>query len=326
MNSIRQRMDGSVIKRGSLAAQLGIAKTEKKVVDAVGANKTQFEKRSAAELWMNIGGKDFRLVGRTIRIGRAEDNDIVLDHKSVSRYHAILTISGNKIILEDLKSRNGISINSAQVKRGELSDNDEVSIGDVAGVFFERVKKAGSKTEQRPFSPHEFLQHLIERIRGSKPVETFEALEPKRKRMVVGVAAVLLCIALFSVSKPRHDVSPTQNLFTTTSDVDLRPSDRKSFERCLEAEDLGNLRQANMCFKNLAQTTEVQIALERVQKRQSEISEERYREGKQALENYYYDVALQKFQEVILVSDDNSEYRLQATKGIQDAEEKKRRL
>ena len=63
-----------------------------------GERNTQYETKVASELWLNIGGRDYRLVGKTIRIGRALDNDIIIDHISCSRYHTIITISGDKYL------------------------------------------------------------------------------------------------------------------------------------------------------------------------------------------------------------------------------------
>lgn len=321
MKSIRHRLEGSAIRRPSLAAELGLGEVSKLAKSL----QTNFQTKLAAELWLNIGGKDFRLVGKTIRIGRAEDNDIVLDHKSVSRYHAMLSIHQDKVILEDMKSRNGIRANGIQVRRAELKDNDEVSIGDLEGVFFQRLKKQSSRAHE-PASPNrDFLGEMAERFPVASYVESFKAMEPKRKKMIVGSVILALFALWFVASKPATEVLRNDKVVESATTVaEIRPSDRKSFERCVEAEDLGNFRQASVCYKNLAQTAEVQTALERLKKRQSELSERRYKEGKQAFENYYYDMAILKFQEVMLVSDDESEYRHQALRGIKDAEEKKR--
>jgi pSer/pThr/pTyr-binding forkhead associated (FHA) protein len=105
--------------------------------------QTSLNTKVAAELWLNIGGRDYRLVGRTIRIGRALDNDIVLEHISVSRYHAMISIANSKMLFEDLKSRNGVRVNGKKAKRAELKDNDEIRIGDLAGVYFQKHGKHG---------------------------------------------------------------------------------------------------------------------------------------------------------------------------------------
>jgi tetratricopeptide (TPR) repeat protein len=57
-----------------------------------------------------------RLAGRPVRLGRDNRNDIVLDDKSVSRFHAEVRPEGDKYFIVDLKSRNGVWVNGQQVK------------------------------------------------------------------------------------------------------------------------------------------------------------------------------------------------------------------
>jgi LysM repeat protein len=57
----------------------------------------------------------FPLSKSLLTIGRAEDNDIVINDAEVSRYHARLTWQGDKWVIEDLGSRNGTFINAQQI-------------------------------------------------------------------------------------------------------------------------------------------------------------------------------------------------------------------
>ncbi len=65
-----------------------------------------------------------------VRIGRAPDNDIVLDDLVVSRYHAELRGTADTgFELTDLGSFNGTFVNGSQTDRARLGDGDVVSIG-----------------------------------------------------------------------------------------------------------------------------------------------------------------------------------------------------
>jgi ABC-type multidrug transport system ATPase subunit/pSer/pThr/pTyr-binding forkhead associated (FHA) protein len=68
---------------------------------------------------------------RDLRIGRAADNDLILDEDLlVSRYHAELhALSNGRFELVDLGSSNGTFLNGRRVDRIELEDLDVVSIG-----------------------------------------------------------------------------------------------------------------------------------------------------------------------------------------------------
>jgi tetratricopeptide (TPR) repeat protein len=73
---------------------------------------------------------EVRLAGRPVRIGRDHRNDIVLDDKSVSRFHAEVRTEGDKYFIVDLKSRNGVWVNGRQAKgKTELVFGSAVNLG-----------------------------------------------------------------------------------------------------------------------------------------------------------------------------------------------------
>ncbi len=63
-------------------------------------------------------------------LGRAPDNDIVVDDREVSRYHVRVTLAADGgIEITDLGSRNGTFVNGARVERATLDESDVVSVG-----------------------------------------------------------------------------------------------------------------------------------------------------------------------------------------------------
>jgi ABC-type multidrug transport system ATPase subunit/pSer/pThr/pTyr-binding forkhead associated (FHA) protein len=82
-------------------------------------------------------------------IGRAEENDIVLDGLQISNRHARLVQSSTGIAIEDFNSTNGVYINGARVSRQNIVPGDHVQIGSfllqidqngVIGIFDTRSK------------------------------------------------------------------------------------------------------------------------------------------------------------------------------------------
>jgi hypothetical protein len=63
------------------------------------------------------------------RIGRAPGNDIVLAASTVSSTHAVITLSGTKLAIEDLESSNGTFVDRRRITRADLEDGSIVSIG-----------------------------------------------------------------------------------------------------------------------------------------------------------------------------------------------------
>ena len=76
------------------------------------------------------GNMEFvHVLGRRTRIGRGSDNELVLDTKHVSRYHAVLLAGPVHTSIEDLNSTNGVFVNGKRVSRQALKDGDKVTIG-----------------------------------------------------------------------------------------------------------------------------------------------------------------------------------------------------
>jgi pSer/pThr/pTyr-binding forkhead associated (FHA) protein len=65
-----------------------------------------------------------------LSIGRAPDNDVRIDEPSVSDHHARLSAEGEKLVIEDLGSMNGTSVNDQRVTRSTLRDGDNIQIGE----------------------------------------------------------------------------------------------------------------------------------------------------------------------------------------------------
>lgn len=71
----------------------------------------------------------FQIVGSTVSIGRASDNDIRLHDWFVSKKHATITREGDAYILRDLGSWRGLTVNAVPTKEATLKPNDEIIFG-----------------------------------------------------------------------------------------------------------------------------------------------------------------------------------------------------
>ncbi len=65
----------------------------------------------------------------TITIGRAPDNDVVLDSPVVSRHHAVVRREDGRFFLRDLNTPNGTFVNGRRVRSAWLKPGDQVRIG-----------------------------------------------------------------------------------------------------------------------------------------------------------------------------------------------------
>ena len=81
-----------------------------------------------------------------IVIGRAIDNDVVIDNLAVSRRHCQITKEEKKYVISDLKSANGTFVNGERVFRRVLKNNDVISLGKHKIYFLEDVRFSGVET------------------------------------------------------------------------------------------------------------------------------------------------------------------------------------
>jgi ABC-type multidrug transport system ATPase subunit len=85
--------------------------------------------RISSRVWEEVRPLDFQKMER-IAIGRATENDIVLVHPLVSRYHALIERMGTRFRLKDLGSTNGVFVNGHRIQNESwLGDGDTIRVG-----------------------------------------------------------------------------------------------------------------------------------------------------------------------------------------------------
>src|SRR5215468_7742461 len=87
----------------------------------------------------NFAGKEFELSRPQMIIGRTDENDIVVNHRSISRNHAKLTREPEtgRYTISDLQSSNGVRVNGQDYGKVELRRGDVVDLGHVRLRFVE---------------------------------------------------------------------------------------------------------------------------------------------------------------------------------------------
>jgi adenylate cyclase len=134
----------------------------------------------------------FTLVHEQASIGRASDNDIVLNDFSVSRRHAYLKRESGEWVLYDNHSTNGIRVNDRHVPNAPVGSGDRAVIGTFTLRFREEPVEAepparrmvdSTSTCIRPIA--EFNQDFgLEKGTAASPNES----TANRKRVVLDVA------------------------------------------------------------------------------------------------------------------------------------------
>ncbi|HET6147170.1 MAG TPA: FHA domain-containing protein [Polyangia bacterium] len=82
-----------------------------------------------------LAGMEFMLGRASVVIGRTDENDVQLNHRSISRHHAKVVRDGDRYTIVDLQSANGVRVNGDDYERIELNPGDIVELGHVKMRF-----------------------------------------------------------------------------------------------------------------------------------------------------------------------------------------------
>lgn len=82
------------------------------------------------------GGEPIEIVKDMVLVGRKEECDLSLDHKSVSKLHAVIVKTDGLLLVRDLGSTNGTRVNGQRVRRAALLPNDQLHIASVKFRIF----------------------------------------------------------------------------------------------------------------------------------------------------------------------------------------------
>src|ERR1044071_7619017 len=87
----------------------------------------------------NFAGKEFELSRPQMIIGRTDENDIVVNHRSISRNHAKLVREPEtgRYTISDLQSSNGVRVNGSDYGKVELRRGDVIDLGHLRLRFVE---------------------------------------------------------------------------------------------------------------------------------------------------------------------------------------------
>ncbi len=185
--------------------------------------------------------------GKTITIGRAKENEIVLNDRRVSRRHAFIFTAGTeyKVVdgsIEDgklIRSVNHVFVNGLPVLEAELKSGDVVLIGESRLEFQKtpslsviQLEPSGIRQKTVNFDDaplgHTQVQISVSEILGNRSYESAEAALPgpgeikdlRRKAQILEL--------LFEMSKTLGTVFDLEEIFEKATDLIFRgtPADR----------------------------------------------------------------------------------------------------
>ena len=145
-------------------------------------------------------GKRADIEGEAITVGRSQDADLHIPHKSVSRRHCEIWRDGERYRLRDLEATNRTLVNDNPVTESELEDGDHITLGETILKFISHCSvEARYHEEVYQLATHDALTELYNRRHFVELVDKEIARSIRHGRPLV------MCIIDVDLFKPIND-------------------------------------------------------------------------------------------------------------------------
>ena len=151
--------------------------------DSLGSTLIQIPRLPRLVITEGTGkGREFKLRSKAT-LGRAPDNEIILEDPKVSRRHAVIAFTEGRYSITDLDSANGTFVNEIMVRGPQhpLRAGDVIAVGDTELAFYEVPPSKTALTEPL-----------------AQPMPKFMAKVPTWA-WIVGAAVLIVCLAAVGV-------------------------------------------------------------------------------------------------------------------------------
>ncbi|MDE6657243.1 MAG: FHA domain-containing protein [Oscillospiraceae bacterium] len=114
---------------------------------------TRRESKLCQKRWQKVSSglelcqdnKHFPLEADEILLGRHISADIKLTDSAVSRYHAVMTVTGGVWSITDLDAKSGTYVNDKRIKQKKLAVGDCIQLGNTKLYLVKRPAQSQSK-------------------------------------------------------------------------------------------------------------------------------------------------------------------------------------
>ena len=145
-------------------------------------------------------GKQFRLLGKQVLIGRHNDCDVILkDNKQCSSKHASIRRSQGRYIIQTLDPVNPVQVNNQPVDQHTLSSGDQIAIGDMVFQFKKKVPISSMNPKK------------------SQPRKKKKTPLPVSRILLMGLIAILIALILM----PEEESQTTEDGISVRTEKEI---------------------------------------------------------------------------------------------------------
>src|SRR5713101_1812447 len=154
----------------------------------------------------NVRGKEFFLTRTEVKIGRSDENDIAIDHQSMSRQHARFVLEDASWKVVDNKSANGVHINGEQYAIGAVRPGDTVELGHLKFRFCAPGEKFTLPADKAEEAKPGLRPTTAELIAGAREGARAPAAKKGKLPLVAGAGALVAAalVAFLLLGKARR--------------------------------------------------------------------------------------------------------------------------
>jgi len=154
----------------------------------------------------NVRGKEFFLTRTEVKIGRSDENDIAIDHQSMSRQHARFVLEDASWKVVDNKSANGVHINGEQYAIGAVRPGDTVELGHLKFRFCAPGEKFTLSADKAEEAKPGLRPTTAELIAGAREGARAPAAKKGKLPLVAGAGALVAAalVAFLLLGKARR--------------------------------------------------------------------------------------------------------------------------
>lgn len=190
-----------------------------------------------AHLTLVLQGREVRkfvLNASVTTIGRAQDNDIVINNLALSRRHAQVELKGGRFEVTDLGSQNGVYVNQERIRGSRaLLDSDTITLGTYQFVFSESSgSEPNIRDAKRPRAPAGAARERTVAL-SSDPVMD-ESRGGSRPRGAEEEHVPLLILTYNDVELQRFPLKSASCVIGRSSECDVQIAERRLSRRHCE--------------------------------------------------------------------------------------------
>ena len=172
-------------------------------------------------------GKQFSVDRQSFTIGRAPGNDVVIPHRDVARYHAVVVWKENHWVIHSLDSSGGTFVNGRKAEGWQpVWQGDTIGLGNTVALAYSGPST--SKLDEAVAPEHDGREPCLGAL--STSVEIDSASEPSQSKqsvgwllaallVLLGVTALLVLMVVVVLSRPGDDSGAAVLVVTRPPDM-----------------------------------------------------------------------------------------------------------